>query len=125
MALGEITSHMTFLSRNELYQKEKPYSADFPVDDIEGAKINNHTYDVLPITLHDARVATQSFTLDREGFCYIKAKTTLHAEDATNERTEVMDLYTKELINVIRKNFPQYHDIKFMDFQVRLPFIFI
>jgi len=114
----DVSSYMTFLSRNELYQTEKPYTTDFPVNDIEGAKMTNHIFDTHPITFHDARIAKEPFALDRNGFCYIKAKTSLHAEDATSERTELMEQYTQEIADILRDKFPQYQEIKSMDFQV-------
>jgi len=115
----DVSSYMTFLSRNELYQTEKPYTTDFPVNDIEGAKMTNHIFDTHPITFHDARIAKEPFALDRNGFCYIKAKTSLQAEDATSERTELMEQYTQEIADILRDKFPQYQEIKSMDFQVR------
>lgn len=109
---------MTFLSRNELYQVEKPYTTDFPVDHIEGAEITNHLFDAQPITFHDARGVMKKFDLDRNGSRYIKAKTSLKAEDATSEPTEVMERYMQEIVDILYEKFPQYQEIKSMDFQV-------
>lgn len=120
--LRDIESHMTFLSKNALYQTEKPYTTDFPVDGIEGAKITNHKYDTQPVIFHDARVAKESFALDRNGFCYIKAQTSLSDQDATPERTELMEQYMQEITNILRDKFPQYQEIRFMDFQVNIIF---
>ncbi|VUC32068.1 unnamed protein product [Clonostachys rosea] len=110
---------MTFLSRNKLYETEKPYTTDFPVEGIDGATMTNHTFDVQSIVFHDARSAKESFELDRDGFCYINAETSLKAEDATPEKTEMMDRYTDEVVEILRKKFPQYQEIRSMDFQVR------
>src|SRR6478736_4411991 len=85
-----VSSYMTFLSRNELYQTEKPYATDFPVDHIKGAQMTNHIFDTRPVVFHDARLTSDEFTLDQNGFCFIRAATSLHAENATSERTEVM-----------------------------------
>jgi hypothetical protein len=109
---------MTFLSRNDLYRTEKPYATDFPVDDIEGAKMTNHIFDTHPITFLDARAVKVPFSLDRNGFCYIKAKTALQAENATSERTEVMEQYMQEIADIVGDTFPQYQEVKPMDFQV-------
>jgi hypothetical protein len=120
--LRDIESHMTFLSKNALYQTEKPYTTDFPVDRIEGAKITNHKYDTQPVIFHDARAAKEPFALDCNGFCYIKARTSLSDQDATPERTELMEQYMQEITNILRDKFPQYQEIKCMDFQVYILF---
>lgn len=109
---------MTFLKRDELYQSEKPYATDFPVDDIEGARMTNHMFDTHPIIFYDAKMIKEPFALDRNGFCFIKAKTSLRAEDATPERTELMEQYTQEIADILKDRFPQYQEIKSMDFQV-------
>jgi hypothetical protein len=120
MAPRDISSYMTFLSRHELYQTEKPYATDFPVEDIEGANMTNHIFDTRPITFHDARFVKEPFALDRNGFCYIKVQTSLQAEDATSEKTEQMRQYMQEIADILRARFPQYQEIKAMDFQVRI-----
>ena len=118
MVPRDVSSYMTFLKRNELYQIEKPYATDFPVDEIKGATMTNHIFDTRPIIFHDARVTKEPFTLDRNGFCFIKAKTSLQAEEATPERTELMEQYTQEIVDILRGYFPHYKEIKSMDFQV-------
>lgn len=72
-----VSSYMTFLSREVLYQTEKPYATDFPVDDIDGATLTNHIFDTHAIKFHDARTAKELFSLDRNGFCFIKSRTSL------------------------------------------------
>lgn len=119
MVPQDVNSQMVFLSRNELYQTEKPYAADFPVDEIEGAKLSNHMFDTLPVTFHDARGVKQPFSLDRNGFCYIKAKTSLQPEDATPEWNETMDQYMHEVAAALQKKSSRYNEVKPMDFQVR------
>lgn len=118
MAPRDVNSHMTFLARNELYQTEKPYTTDFPVDEIEGAKMTNQIFDTQPVLFHDARVAKEPLTLDQNGFCFVKAKTSLQAEEATPEKTELMEQYLQEVADILRDKFPQYKEVKSLDFQV-------
>ncbi len=118
----DVSSRMTFLSKNELYRVEKPYATDFPVDGIEGAVMTNHTFDIEPIIFHDARFVKEPFVLDRNGFCYIKAETSLRGDDATPERTELMEQYMQEIADILLAKFPQYREVKGMDFQVYLLF---
>jgi hypothetical protein len=114
----DVRSYMTFLSRDKRYQTEKPYATDFPVDEIDDAKMTNHIFDTRPVIFHDARASKETFTLDQNGFCFIEAKTSLQAEDATSERTEIMEQYMQEIVGILRTNLPQYQEIKAMDFQV-------
>ncbi|KAH6988112.1 hypothetical protein BKA56DRAFT_630060 [Ilyonectria sp. MPI-CAGE-AT-0026] len=119
MTPRDVNSHMTFLARNKLYQTEKPYTTDFPVDDIEGAKMTNQIFDTQPVLFHDARVAKEPLTLDQNGFCFAKAKTSLKAEEATPEKTELMEQYLQEVADILQDKFPQYKEVKSLDFQVR------
>ncbi|VUC30708.1 unnamed protein product [Clonostachys rosea] len=114
-----ITSEIPFLARSDLYKTEKPYGADFPVDGIKGASITNHVFDIVPITFHDARQLNVPLSLEPNGCCFIKAKTSLVAEDATNKMNEAMSGYVQEVVDIVKRNFPQYVEVKFADFQVR------
>lgn len=114
----DVRSYMTFLSRDSLYKTEKPYATDFPVDEIDDAKMTNHIFDTRPMIFHDARPVKETFSLDQNGFCFIKAKTSLQGEDAASERTEIMEQYMQEIVDILRDKLPQYREIKAMDFQV-------
>lgn len=114
----DVRSYMTFLSRDGLYQTEKPYATDFPVDEIIDAKMTNHIFDTRAMIFHDARNIKETFSLDLNGFCFIDAKTSLRAEDAASERTDIMEQYMQEIVDIMRTKLPQYQDIKAMDFQV-------
>lgn len=103
MAPKDVSSYMTFLSRNELYGTEKPYATDFPIYGIEGTKMTNHVFETHPVTFHDARTAADSFALDQNEFCYIKAKTSLQAERATSERTKPIEQYMQEIAEITRE----------------------
>lgn len=80
-----------------------------------------HIFDTHLIISHDERIVKEPFGLDRKRFCFIKAKTSLQAEDATREKTKLMEQFTQENIaEILRDKFSQYQQIKFMDFQVYL-----
>lgn len=119
MELPEIDSKITFLSRHDLYKVEKPYCTDFPVDSTD-ARMTNHQFDVRSVKIHDARKMQQALTLDRNGFCFVGAETSLRAEDATSERTAIMEAYTQEIASVVQANFPEYSEVRVMDFQVTI-----
>lgn len=117
---GDVETHIAYLARDGLFLKEKPYGADFPVDHFKGAKLANHTFEQVPVVVRDARGRENTFTLERNGFCFLQAKTSLTAEGASNEKTPSMARYLEEIERILYKSFPEYARIEVMDFQVRL-----
>jgi hypothetical protein len=114
----DVTSHMPFLAKSQLYEQEKLYGADFSVEDIEGAKITNHVFSIRQVTFHDIRNLQIPLCLEENGACFVKATTSLSAEAACTKRTEAMMNYVEEIVNVVRTHFPQYVEVQFMDYQV-------
>ena len=60
---GDLEIQMTYLTRNELYSKKKPYAADFLLDDIIGAERPNHKFDSTTVIVRNVRNA-DTFALD-------------------------------------------------------------
>lgn len=114
---SDVDSCITFLSRHELYQTEKPYCTDFLVE-TPTARMTNHYFDVRPVKVYDARKNEKSFSLDRNGFFFVKAKTDLQAQDATSERTLLMEAYTQQIARIVQANIAEYTKVRVMDFQV-------
>lgn len=111
-------SFMPYLARSEVYQMEKPYGADFPVDHIEGAAMTNHVFEIHPVTFRDLRNMKEELNLSTNGACLIKARTSLLAEEASNSATPAMKQYVDELLRVLQQKCPEYVEIRVMDFQV-------
>ena len=66
-----LSTEIVYFSRDERYDNEKPYITSFPVDQLDGAKIDNHKFDHVPVTVQDMR---GQFTpkLDVNGFCFVE-----------------------------------------------------
>ena len=115
--IREVQTTLPYLARDKLYDNEKPFGADFPVDRFEGAQLANHKFESCPVVVHDIRGA-KSATLEENGFQFVKASTSLSAVDADNTRTPAVDRYLKEIEVLLYENFPDYERIEVMDFQV-------
>ncbi|MCJ1309173.1 hypothetical protein MMC25_002829 [Agyrium rufum] len=114
----DIETHLPYLSRVNLYETEKPFGADFPVDHFDGAKLSNHVFEQVPITVQDAR-DRGPFDLDTNGFCVLQAETSLAAVEASNTKTPAIARFLTEIERLLYKSFPGYSRIEVMDFQVR------
>lgn len=114
----DVQAHLPFLSREETYKRQKPYGADFPVDDIDGACMTNHVFDVQSIKVHDVR-GGNDLTLERNGSCFIKGSTSLAAKDATVNHNKAMDNFIVQILSILQERFPQYTEIRHMDHQAR------
>jgi hypothetical protein len=106
-----------YLGRNPLYDIEKCFSTDYPVDHVPGARRTNHELDkrtvkVTPITYQD------SWKLDVHGFCMLHGETCINNEDAYKRRKEIQDCYWQQIEAILHKNFPQYSRIEAFDLTV-------
>lgn len=100
--------------------REKPFGADFPVDQLEGAQFANHILEELPVTIRDVRGAVKPPSLDENGFCFLHAETSLHSADVvTNRKTSAVKAFLDEIEGILYESFPEYERIEIMDYQVR------
>ncbi|KAI8949996.1 putative CmcJ-like methyltransferase [Xylaria longipes] len=110
-----LETKVRYLARDDLYRVEKPYSADFAVDEQSGAKRSNmittdRHVQVVPVTSRDV------FDINLNGFCI---DTNLTLEEAL-ERPEEAELeYQAELELILHKHFPEYTRFEGLDFVVR------
>ena len=79
-----------YLAPDNLYSAEKPYSADFDVDELSGARRSNIIttecdVQVIPVNSRDV------FDIDVNGFCILNEDTSLTLEDAF-DRPETAEL---------------------------------
>ncbi|KAL6409725.1 putative CmcJ-like methyltransferase [Ilyonectria robusta] len=104
--------------RNPLQCTEKPYSADFAVDERNGAKRSNIiTTDcdvqVRPVASRDV------FDMNANRFCILNEVTSLTLEDALDRPEEAELKYHAELEQILHKHFPEYTRLEGLDFVVR------
>ena len=112
-----LKTKVRYLSRDDLYSAEKPYSADFDVDERNGAKRTNIiTTDcdvqVTPVSSRDG------FDIHFNGFCILRENTSLTMEDALDRPEEAELEYQAELGQILHRHFPEYTRIEGLDFVV-------
>lgn len=105
---------ISYLAQDPIFDKEKPFDTDVPVDHIPGARASNHSNDerdvtVIPIT------DPAEWDLEKHGFCFMKAKTGLKAEDALTRKKEVQQDYWYEIEALLHEKFPFYSRIECYD----------
>jgi hypothetical protein len=70
-----VSLNLPYLRKDDLYLKEKPYTTDFSVDHIPGAKATNHLFDFQRLVITDAQERRDDFSLQKNGFCFLRRKT--------------------------------------------------
>jgi hypothetical protein len=116
-------THIKYIARSPIFKTEKAFTTDFPVDHVEGARQTNQEDDVRPVTVSCIENPNE-WKLDEHGFCFIKAKTRLEAQDTFNRRKEVQKSYWQEIEAILHQHFPQYSRIESFDFTVSWLFSF-
>ncbi len=110
-----INTTLQYLARDKLYETEKPYSADFEVEEQNGSKKTNYILSTQPVTVH-AIQPSDKFELDTNGFCVINAKTNLDVQDALDKSETVELAYLNEIKAILHKHFPEYSRLEPMEF---------
>lgn len=111
-------THVRYLARSPIFEKEKAFSTDFPVDHVKGAEQTNHEADHRPMTV--AAIADPShWKLDVHGFCILHAETHLDPHDVYTKKREVQDAYWYEIEAILHKHLSQYSRIECFDLTVR------
>jgi len=114
-----VRTTLQYLARETLYQSEKPYSADFEIEEHDGVKKSNYvlTKESVVVSPMDR---SNKFTLDTNGFCIIKSKTALQADQVLSNPQSVEAQYFDELRAIIFEHFPEYTQLEPMEFVVSL-----
>lgn len=109
---------ISYLAQDPIFDREKPFDTDVPVDHIARARASNHRNDERDVTVFPVTDPAE-WDLERHGFCFIKAKTGLKAEDALTRKREVQKDYWYEIEALLHEHFPQYSRIEGYDCTVR------
>ena len=119
-SMGPKDVHTTFpyLARDAIYQKEKPYATDFIPEDRDVA-LTNHVFDFMDLVVRDAQPQRESFSLEENGFCFLKARTSLDNDRASDENY-VERTYFNEIEAMLHSKFPEYTRLECLDYQVYL-----
>lgn len=110
--------HTTFpyLARDALYQKEKPFTTDF-LPEANHVVLTNHIFDFMDLVVRDARPQRESFSLEKQGFCFLKASTNLSSDNA-GDQDFVEKTYFNEIEALLHDKFPEYTRLECLDYQV-------
>ncbi|KAK2595622.1 hypothetical protein QQS21_006669 [Conoideocrella luteorostrata] len=111
-------TYIRYISRSPVFEVEKAFTTDFPVDHVKGARQTNQEEDVRPVRINTID-SPGKWKLDEHGFCFIKAETRLRAYEAINQREKVQKSYWREIEAILHRNFPRYSRIESFDFTVR------
>lgn len=115
-----IQTHLMYLSREPVYNKEKPYTFEFPVREGNGAKRTNVVMTKQPVTIHDMGFSN-AFTLDANGFCVLNEETDLDVAEALRNPEGAEAAYLSQLEAILHKHFPEYIRLEPFEFVVRIP----
>ncbi|KAK3382104.1 putative CmcJ-like methyltransferase [Lasiosphaeria ovina] len=110
-------TRIRYLSRSPLFETDKAFSTDFPVDHVEGARRTNHEAEHRPMSI-TAVEDPSHWELDVHGFCFVHAKTDLAADNVYKNKKEVQAAYWYEIEAILHKSFPQYSRIESFDLTV-------
>lgn len=110
----DVKTKLTYLARNELYQREKPYATDFLVEHIDGAEATNHLFELMDVVVNDARGSEHCFYLNKQGFCFRKFEMVAPGRLA-NEDGDAVKEYYEQLEICIEKSFPEYRRVEVID----------
>ncbi|KAL9064144.1 MAG: hypothetical protein Q9161_009054 [Pseudevernia consocians] len=118
-APNDVESTISYLARHVLWDTEKPYIADFPLDAFKGAELTNQIIRKHRVTIHDVRGISHAFTLDKNGFCFVKGATCLTADAALTDAKGCEESYFEEIETLMQRHFPGYTRFECIDLTVR------
>lgn len=114
-----MNTFLSYLARDELYEKEKSFSTDFAVDHIPGARATNGKTDERLVSMHDIHTS-KDITFDTAGFCLANFHSQFSADDLVNNGEEAKLGYWKEIQQLILSTFPEYKKVECYDLTVRI-----
>lgn len=114
-----MNTFLSYLARDELYEKEKSFSTDFAVDHIPGARATNGKTDERLVSMHDIHTS-KDITFDTAGFCLANFHSQFSADDLVNNGEEAKLGYWKEIQQLILSTFPEYQKVECYDLTVRI-----
>jgi hypothetical protein len=119
-----------YLARSTIFETEKAFDTDYPVDHVPGARRTNHEDDTRHI--HITNITNmENWDLNTHGFCILKAQTSsqtnsifmdqeAYAEISTQEK--VHQKYWYEIEALLHEKFPEYSRIDGYDCTVMTHF---
>ena len=104
MTNRRITTSISFLSRSEIYRKEKPYSIDSEIEnwtgDVARSNFSRHTVNNIPV--NDLRGKEHLFSFEKHGFAVVEMHSAMKYEDY-EDPAMVDDVYCQEIGSCVLK----------------------
>lgn len=113
-----VETTLQYLSRNELYATEKPYSVEFEVDgNLDSVQKTNYIISEVPANIREI-TPSDNFTLETNGFCVLNEITHLDAAKAVSDASGIEAAYLSELEAILHRRFPEYQRLEPLVFVV-------
>lgn len=106
-----VNTRVQYLARDKLYEREKPYSAEFEIEERNGICKTNYILSSQPVSVQAIK-PTDKFDLDTHGFCVINASTNLGIYDALTRPQDVESAYIQQLETILHQHFPHYRRLE-------------
>lgn len=112
-------TQMAYLARSKVFEIEKAFDTDYPVDHVPGARKTNHENDTRQVDVSNI-TDMNHWDLDTHGFCILKAQTSPQCNETFMDREAYAqkDLrershkdYWYEIEALLHKKFPCYSRI--------------
>ncbi|PVH89532.1 hypothetical protein DL98DRAFT_600828 [Cadophora sp. DSE1049] len=116
-----VKSSLHFLTRDPIYQSEKPYLVDKEVDlsNVPRAVETNRILEECPVKVHDVRACLmQEVDIDVTGWTFVKGEAEMSTADFHDPPT-MESTYFDELLQMMKDQFPQYSSLALLDHVVR------
>lgn len=110
-----VQTTLQFLKRDELYNVEKPYLAEYEFDPSDTVPKSNLIISSLPVTIN-AIESIETFRLDVHGFCVLREKIHLDPLEALRSPDIVESSYIHSLGNILAEQFPEYKRLEPFEF---------
>lgn len=117
-----VETTLLYLARDKLYDVEKPFSAEFTIEEAEGVQKTNYILSEVPVTIQAISPSatgvhsSNRFRLDVNGFCVFEDTTHLDVKAALERSGAAEAEYLEELKVILRKRFPEYTRVEALEF---------
>lgn len=116
MADSTCTASLKFLQWQELYEIEKPFQIFINIpDDAEDKRTTNLVFEDVPVVINDVRGNQKTFTLNANGFQFLKHSFVL---DHFDNKQSIEDIYLPEVEKLLRKEIEDVDKVFFFDWRV-------
>ncbi|KAF2259242.1 putative CmcJ-like methyltransferase [Lojkania enalia] len=113
-----VQTTLQYLARDKLYKTEKPYSAEFEVDESDSVRKTNYILETQPVTVQAIK-SSDNFDLDTNGFCVINERTNLNIQQALTDPESVELAYFEEIEAILSRHFPEYRRLEPIELVIR------